>query len=275
MLHAFSTIIGGIGGVSLSALMIFLLRNLFLERLKGEISHQYQRKIELLRADLQLDRDRILKIYQEEKAEREALRLLITSSISSHQDSFTSRKADAIEYLWENVLKITESVPSSIYLMDFVDYNDKSFGPLIKNFLKEADYMEAIQPFLVIDKEVKKMRPFLDEELYSLFCSLRTICGRAVFTSINSAQESNFKKWFEDDEARQLLKELMSESDYKTLIDQPFQKLHWICQYIENRIINIISDIMLGKRLNLEHIENARRLMELANQFKPSEIHSP
>jgi hypothetical protein len=192
--------------------LAFLLRNLILERLKGAIGHEYDKKLENLR----LEHNRVLESLREARTEREAFRALAFSSLTSIQSATLERRIKAIEALWQSIRGIRSHIPPYIYAMDAAEYDKANFGPKLHPLLKDVKLAEALKPGLEEAKEVIQARPFLGDRLFALFRAAQTVIGYAISITISSYQDGTLRPWYEEPPITNLLHEVLSTEELAT-----------------------------------------------------------
>ena len=101
----------------LTAVFIFLSREWISARLKTSIQHEYDQKLEAHKAKLKAEGD-ISVIELGARLEREAsLHAFAHASFAEGQKAAIERKLDAIDKLWDRMLKIRSRIPSALRII--------------------------------------------------------------------------------------------------------------------------------------------------------------
>jgi hypothetical protein len=260
--HWFLTALtGGAAGIVLPAALTFLLRHWILERLKAAISFEYQQKIEALR----LEHNQLLEQIREARAEREALRSTILSSLTSTQAGILGRRLQAIEVLWKSVLELGSVVDPLIFTIDMVGYQPEKFGRALHDWLKSVNTLELSKAMRTVRERVFELRPFVGERLYALFFGLQVAYGRATLETVYSYQQGRFRKWYEDAEVRQLFKVALTDDEFQKFYSLKSQNLDWFRRTLEEKIILEISTVLSGQSTASDHLTSARQLIAAAS----------
>lgn len=249
----------------LMAALIFLLRNLILERLGRAIAHEYDAKLEALR----LQHNQALEILREARAEREAFRSLTFSTLTSIHSATLERRIKAIEVLWQSIQEIRHTTPPYIYIADMIGYDKAKFGPNLHSYFKNAKLIEVLAPGLKMTEQVLKSRPFLGDRLFALFQATQAVIGRATSTTISSYQKNAIRLWYEEPETLELLSTVLSTDELHIFQSRNQLKLDWLIRQLEAKIIQEIQDELSGKIAAEESLTRARLILEAASKAKP------
>lgn len=221
---------------TLLAAVAFLLRHLLVERLRRSVAHEYDARLETLR----LDHTKVLEEVREARAERESLRTLAISLVTSAQAAVAERKVQAIDVLWQAFNDIRKSTPATIFVVDMLGYNQQNFGSALKAEMTKTNFLDAIRPFLLATEKVAKVRPFLGEECYALYHATQSLLGRATSTTLSSFRAGELKCWYEEEDTKRLLSSVLSEGEISTFGTLRSERLYWLVRHLESRLVQAI-----------------------------------
>lgn len=250
---------GVLAGAASSAALTFLLRNWIVERLRGEISFEYQRKLEELRHEYHQLSER----FNEERTEREAIRNLVLSSVTATQAGALERRVGALDTLWKSVLQLRRRVPTMIFAIDMIGYREENFGAALHQWLASADISQLVA--LDLSHKIFEIRPFIGEYLYALFYGLQAAYGRATTATVLSYQGGALRRWYEDDDAKSLLSIALTDDELAHFGSLTQGQLDWLWRILEEKIVLGISAILSGRDTASDNLALARQLVTSAS----------
>lgn len=251
--------------IGLSALAVFLLRHLLVERLKSAVGHEYDARLEALR----LQHTKVLDELREARTEREALRSLAFSMITSSQTAVAERKMHALEAAWQAFCDIRKSVPPHVFTVDFIGYDVRKLGPNGLAPLKNAKFLDDLKPLMAAIVNVTKVRPFLGIRTYALVHAAQSFTGLAISTTVNSFQNGGLRLWYNDPEARTLLSSVLSQSELATFAALRNQQLSWLTTYLEGQLIQSIRDEIAGGLAAQDALQQAQAILTASQAAAP------
>jgi len=160
---------------------VFLSRNLILTRLKASVQHEFDAKLELLRADLRKSEESFKGDLRTKAAQIEALQSGALSGLVSRQALVDKRRFEAIEQLWDSIEKLAPFKAASSMMASF-DFTKASnlaaqdrqvqefFSTLGKTFVPEN----------IAKLDAHKSRLFVSDLAWALFAAYQGIVFHAV-----------------------------------------------------------------------------------------------
>lgn len=243
----------------------FLLRTTISERIRRAVGHEYDTKLEELRTS----NTKVLEELRSARAEREAFRAMTMSLMTSVRTSTLDRRVASIEVLWGSLQDLRASMPPVIAVLDFVGWDLSKLGAHGLEMLKEANYLEVIKGNVKSTTEVGKSRPFLGDQLYSLYNAALAIIARATTTSISSYQEGKFRYWFEERDTVELLEAVLNSEELRHFNGLKSRKLDWLIRSLESKIVLEIQKELSGEPAAEQALLQAARIMERAAVLDP------
>ena len=245
---------------ALLAFAAYLLRATISERIRRSIGHEYDEKLEELRTS----NTKVLDELRSARAEREAFRAMAMSLMTSTRTSTLDRRVEAIEMLWQSIQDIRTGIPYMIVILDQTGWNLAKIGEQGLKTLESTNYLEALAPNLKSTSNVAKCRPFLGDQLYSLYHAAQAIIGRAISTTIHSYQQKSLRLWFEEDETVALLHAILSPTELSDFNNLKFGKLDWLYRILEGKIVSEIQKELSGEPAAEQALLQAARILERA-----------
>ena len=254
----------GIGiGAAVMAGIGFLVKNWVIKA----ISYQYDTKLESLKSELRLSQETFLENIREDRANRESIRAVTLANFSAAQQTAYTRRIEAVDVLWKAVLQSRTAPPEMayIYVVDMIGYKEEFWGPNLKDPLKSINYVEALKSSRSNFDQVEKERPFISEELYSLFFVFRAILVRSLSTTCHSYQQGKLQLWFREHGTIELLKQVLTEDEWDEFSKKKSCQLQWFCQRLESKISVAIARLLSGEESATATAEYTSKLIDQAS----------
>ena len=109
---------------ALLAFVAYLLRTTISERIRRAVGHEYDTKLEELRAS----NTKVLEELRSARAEREAFRAMAMSLMTSTRTSTLDKRVEAVEVLWKSLQDLRSGLPYMIGVMDQTGWNTSRLG---------------------------------------------------------------------------------------------------------------------------------------------------
>jgi hypothetical protein len=155
------------------------------------------------------------------------------------------RQIEAVENLWQVVRKLS----SEFSLVVFVDtiltsqeldaYFSNGEHPHIADCIREYTNMNTTLHKLANAgaNEATKERPFVTHRLWSIFCVVQGIYGRAALMLTNSYKEGKFVNWREDSGCEQLLRAVLPARAIEQAKEREIGGLRIAIDYLESEFL--------------------------------------
>jgi hypothetical protein len=143
--------------VILAAFIGRFLSQMISENFKIKWSKEQEEKIEQIRAEI--TREHLI------------FKKVLDSYSSSHQYSQTNR-IKAVQILWDNLLELRQLVSFPVLFFDTLyerEYNQVYSNDIMMSGLNSLSFDDATEKMSIILDNVEKYRPFLGEQLWSMF----------------------------------------------------------------------------------------------------------
>lgn len=167
--------------VLISALA-WLFRSVIETRLRASVQHEFNEKLETLRADLRKSEEAFKADLRAKESQIEAVRSGALSGLISRQAGLDKRRLEAIEQLWDAMeklapLKMPASIMASVKYEESlklaaVDQNHRKFFETIAN---------TCPPEKLQKTDAHRCRPFVSDLAWALFSAYQAILFDAVF----------------------------------------------------------------------------------------------
>lgn len=253
----FSKIIAILGGwtVVIGALFTWVSARIS-DRLNLKWKNRYDKEIESLKNELS------------------SSQMLLNSCLSTFSTGYQysqERRLKAIEIIWEVILEIRKYIsPVKLFYTILLptEYN---------SIFDNRTFMfgfESLSEDKLVDitnscyEKVEQYRPFLGEELWSLFYIYQIFLSRVTHKLINGIKNQHIEAWYNDNATMQLLKTVLTE---KELLSYEYKGLYGfnnIIYLLESKILHIINKQISGELASEEGFSKAQKIIRAINELK-------
>ena len=190
-----------------------------------------------------------------------AVQSAANAALLEGQRASAERRANAVDALWREVLRIRNESPAAVGMLDILlpsEYqnfvtNDR-FRPLV------PEIEEAVATLL--DPEIEHVRPFLGEHVFTLFFIYRAVHGRICFLLERGVKAGKVTPWFDDAGVHQLLLTILTESEIQAFTELTRGRVRWMRSLIEGKILEQLRRVVAGAESSSEGLEQAWRVQE-------------
>lgn len=239
----------------LLAVLIYLLRSVISERLSAAVRHEYDRKLEALRAEIN---------------QRDSVRATATAALTAAHLAGHERTLRALETIWAETVRLRDGTPmyaamAEILLKEeFVDAfanNDK-----YRELIEEVDEAEEAKAFFG-SGSIELERAFAGEYVYSLFFAYRAYSGRVPTLMLRSLKKTGrVECWHEDAALDRIVSAVLTPEELATVRAARVMKLRTVQQLIERRMLEHIARVLSGEASGMTNLEQAYRILEAASR---------
>ena len=252
-------IIAYLGGWAvLTALIGRFFADRIADKLKIKWSKEQEEKLEQIRAEIIREHSIFTKV--------------LDSYSSSHQYSQTNR-IKAVQILWDNLLKLRQlgSFPvlffETLYEME---YNQVYSNDIMMNGLSSLSPDDATKEMSIILNNVEKYRPFLGEQLWSMFRIYAILTIRPIYLLVKGRDTKNIISWDADEHIQTILNKVLVKEERISISSHPenMHPLRPTVELMEQKILFEIFKIISGELAAENDFSKAKSLQVLLKQLK-------
>ncbi|MBI3469565.1 MAG: hypothetical protein HY000_41720 [Planctomycetes bacterium] len=246
---------GGVGA-ALAALVVLAARTWITERIRNEIKHEYDQKLEAFKSEIRA-----------EEAVKDAAR----SSFAATHSAALERRLEAVSTLWQATMRMRRAAPSTVYVVDPLD------AARFADFLKQAAKNEAIRAefsFEALGKatanavgDADGARPFVGDYVYSFFDAYRSLLLLVAMNIQMGFDGASARPWHDGGRADFLLKSFMSDDEFADFGKQMF-KFEWTRRLLERKMLNEMKRVISGEESSDSALEQALRIEQAAEKAR-------
>jgi hypothetical protein len=253
---------------ALSGLLIWLSREWISTRLKASIQHEYDQKLESLKSQLKAQSDVALVELRASVERHAALLAAAHSSFAEGQKAAMERKLNAVDTLWERLLRLRANLPPILGFIDVLTV-DEYTG--IKNHptfeaLSRGWSMEKITQLM--DTEVERVRPYVGEYTWAVFSSYQAVMLRIVLLLHAGRDDAVKLEWHKDSRTRQLIEAVLPAAELAEFDTTRFGKVSWLQRRLESRILAATRKVVSGEEFSADALDQARLIPQRAAQIQ-------
>lgn len=228
------------------------------ENLKIKWSKEQEEKLEQIRAEI--DREHLI------------FTKVLDSYSSSHQFS-QSNRIKAVEILWDNVLNLRNLCSFPLLFFDALyemEYNQVYSNNIMMSGLNSLSIDDANEEMSTIIDNVEKYRPFLGEQLWSIFRIYIILSIRPLYLLVKGRDTKNIKSWDEDEYIQTILNKTLTEEDKKSIPSYPknMHPLRPTVELMEQKILFETLKIISGELAAENDFSKAKSLQNLLKQLE-------
>lgn len=177
-----------IPALTTTSLLVFvgwLFREAIINRLTKGVQHEYDHKLEILRAEFRKSEEVLKAELRTKEREIESLRSGALAGLVSRQAAVDSRRLIAIDQLWSGVIAL-RSAKGAAALMSVIVFEralkESANNPRAKQLFESI--AAPFDPAKLTTGDASKARPFISPMAWALFSAYLAIHGLAV-TQLN------------------------------------------------------------------------------------------
>lgn len=253
--------IAALSTTSLFALALWFSRNLIITRLTNSVRHEYDQKIENLKAELRRNEE-ILKADLSAKASQiEALRNGVLSGLTTRQALIFERQLTAVEQLWDAVVSLGPAKAVSAWMAVV------KFEAAAKEAAKNPRFREIFSVVGNVDLNdlqtnlALKARPFVSPLVWAYYAAYQAI---VVHASIRLHMLKNGIDMVEVIDSKHVtsLVELALPHQVEYLVKFGPSAFHYLLDELENNLLSAFQLMFKGDESDKDTLERAAAIIE-------------
>ena len=194
----------------------------------------------------------------------------LTDSLSKVYLSSNEMRISYLEKVWNGFLEIKTQTPTLVFLSHGILIKDELINlpnnknPYILNEIKIFKPEEYILLQSKISTEIERIRPFIGENLWTIFSVYRAFFGRLTYLIQEGLKKGTVKHWKDDQNfINQVLGMVIQPDDIKKLFENDHNSFQNVINFLEYKALNEISEQVSGKRMTEENVMQAIELSRL------------
>jgi len=261
--------------VGVNGLLVFLLRNWFIERLRQGIKFEYDEKLERIKQQLSAENDVALERHKAVLSREASILAVAHNSLGESLALAQRERAAGVAELWRALVTVRNNAPSIFTLLDALspaeystlqDHQFKTFDPNIgvDDFRKLAGDSE---------RPIEAVRVFVGDYLWFLFYIYKGIHIRIAMLFADGRSKRTFVPWYQDTGTRTLLASALTGEELKAFDFLKFGQIAHMRQVIERKFLDAANRIISGRDVSevatAEATRLARAVLEVPIETRP------
>jgi len=235
------------------------LGKLWLERILERERHERQQELERLRTDQQLAVSSQLERLRAELSLQQATVAVSMAAASAAAGLGHKERLKAVDQMWRASRCQRNAAVSAITYWDLIYSFEKGQALTAKgkahyrDLLKVEDLAERCKSQ---DDETEALRPFLGEELWSLYYGYRMLVGRAsIPLAIALSKNEDPADFFADKDIQRLLQRILTPAEQQEYSASRSDRLQWLLSRFEAKIMAAAEQVLASARARLLCLE--------------------
>lgn len=242
-------------------IVVFACRNWIVAAITKGIQHNFDRKIETLRAELRASEEKLKSELRLKEAEISTLRANILTGTLGRQTLFDKRRFEAVERIWTTVNDFASLKPLSS-MMAILNYKEIAADVGKVNMQQFLSTIGAAAPDIKTIKNIARdERPFVPELAWAYFSAFTTILmGNFLRFQVLKAGLPDATKYLTDEPQKKILKAALPHQ--AQFIDQyESGTYHYLLDELEERLLAELRKILKGEEIDREAAERAKAIL--------------
>ncbi len=197
---------------------------------------------------------------------------LAHSTYLENNRAFTAKRIEAIQTLWEEVIRLRAEKPSSIIFLDILilqEYGQLRTQSKLQYIKDEVDFTSIVAK--LVKNSVDLVRPFIDDKSYELFWCYRALIGRLChYIKQIFDKGAPQKSWQEDKEVLLVLGTVLNKDE----LDK-FRSEQWSTtvtfNYLEGMLSNHLKKLGTGMEVAENTLNDSIKFYKTVSKFKEME----
>lgn len=226
------------------------------------------------------DTEENLKRLENELTEKSTIFNSLIDVQKSNYGFTQQKRIESIDKCWQTLQHFKLSIPAIVvFIFNFL--TEKELHSLFdddkkqkqSNTLKaivDSDFEEIYKLSKDFQNLLFSQRPFLGEKLYFIMQTYSVFIGRSMYVAEKGYLNDNLI-WRHDSSLMVILTTVLSSSEIDFITKQEMNSYRIASEVLENKIINIITDVFSGKVASddsLEHIKHFKSQLEAMKSEK-------
>lgn len=193
----------------LTAALIWLSREWLSVRLKASIQHEYDQKLERLKAQNDVALAHVSGALEQQARVVAAAH----ASFAEGQKAAMDRTLRAIDDIWKRVVYLRSGLPPVLTLIDVLTVDD--FGTFKNDpYYRQLDQgWPAERVASLMDKDAELARPYIGEYAWAVFYAYQVILLRVALLTKLAKEDAALVEWYKDSKTRQLVTSVLTASE--------------------------------------------------------------
>jgi len=253
-----------IPALSTSALLgaaVWFGRNLIFTRLTKSVEHEFNGRLETLKAQLRDSEERLKAELRNRESEIAALRGGALSALASRQAALDKRRLEAVDQLWTSVSALApgRAIAASMSLIKFDAAAEAAErDPKYRRFFETIG--AGFNPQSMDLSGASKAQPFVTPMVWAIFSAMRAVTMHGVMRWLVLKGGLGKTDYTDHEAINKLIKAALPH--YSDYIDQHGASVYsYALEALDSRLLEEVRAMLNGADTNAEHIAQAAEIL--------------
>lgn len=266
--------VAGLTGALGGAVVIWLLRNWFVARLSASVKHEYDTKLEELRSELQVNREREGDALRTQFQQMLSAQTAVQTAFAQSHLTAQEKRLDAVATVWKSLLHTRNNLP---LILSFLELYEPSEYQLLFKHQPMQKWLEDLSPQGVKqfartkESDTEFARPFAGEYLWSILFAFEAVSTRMVLLLWRRRLDGTGVAWFEDETILRVIRSVATKEEFEAFRSLKFEQVTWFRNLIERKFLLAAARIVSGQASTDVALEEATRILDAASALKTQE----
>lgn len=247
--------LSGLTGAVSAGIVIWLLRNWLLTRLRASIKHEYDEKLARFTGELQR----------------------ISSAQAGIQSAFAQthlvaqqKRLEAIGDVWRSFLQVRNNQPFLLGLVEMhrpTEYAELFAHEQMKKSAEDLSPQGVAKFARSKGSDTEIARPFVGEYLWSLMYAYEAVCIRTTLLLWQYRLRGVNHAWFEDEGTLRVIRSVTNDEEFQEFKSIEFGKISWFRNLIERKFLAAASRIINGEASTDIALQEGQRIFKVATEL--------
>lgn len=231
-----------------AALLLFLgwlLRTWIGERLKADLRHEYDERLERLKTELKAQSDANLALAKADIDRKAELLRVSAVSFSEVQKATITRKIQAVDEMWAAALNARSNFPVALYLCDGLTEEELASlrtDPKFDYLRSEIATIDLAKVVQLVIASAEQVRPHVGEYVWALSVTYHAIVVRYIYALTIGADA----QWHRDEVTLKLIMSAFGHDAVGQFKSLPYRRFEWLRLEFERELFSSFEKLLTG-----------------------------
>jgi hypothetical protein len=243
--------------------VLWLLRSVIFTRLKASVQHEFDQKLEVIRATLRTSEESFKADLRAKEAQIETLRSGALSGMASRQAALDKRRIEAVDHLWLALISLTPAKAISGMMANI------KFEEAVKETVRNPKAREMFVTIGggksssqdLITTDAAKARPFVSQLAWALFTAYHAIVSMAVIRLEILKAGFNMPNIVDKEAATKFITAALPHRA-EFIAQHDVGAYHYLLDELELRLLEELQKLLRGVESDQASVEQAAEILK-------------
>ena len=246
------------------AVVLWLGRNLIAARLTKSVEHEFNIKLEEIKAEQRRSEESLKSELRAKEAQIAALQSGALTAMASRQQALDRRRLESIDQLWASVMALApaRTIATIMVSIKFEEAaKEAERNPQARKLFETMSF--GMDPKDLDTSSAQKARPFLSPVVWATFSAYMAVCMHAAMRMMVLRYGMGAKDFADNDSIKKLI--VASLPHYKEYIEEHGPAVYnYVLDALESKLLQDIQSMLKGSEVDREAIAQAAEIVKLS-----------